>query len=137
MMIIVLKLLMIVIKHSASFLRCFISVTSSYSLLYFCLHIHLVSVCILLSLPLTNYSIAGLDYTAVSSTVTFQPNELSKTVQVSISDDSIYERKECFVGFLSNPVGGEILPGGSRAEIFIEDSSSRSTWSRWSIPHAC
>ena len=64
-------------------------------------------------------------------TVTFGPNELSKTVQVSISTDIVYEATERFNGHLSNPTGGEIAVGGEQANVFIVDKSGKliQTWS--------
>ena len=58
--------------------------------------------------------------------VTFQPNELSMTVQVPITEDTVYERMEHFSVQLSNPVGGEIVIGNDSADVFISDTSGKS-----------
>ncbi len=46
---------------------------------------------------------AGSDYTATSGTLTFNPGETSKTIQVTIIDDSIDESDETVTLTLSNP----------------------------------
>jgi hypothetical protein len=55
-------------------------------------------------------AIAGSDYTAVSGTLNFAPGELSKTVLISITDDSLFENaEETFTFNLSNPTGGALI----------------------------
>ena len=51
---------------------------------------------------------AGKDYTAASGTLTFNASEVSKTVQVSILNDNIFDRDETIRLTLSNPSGAEI-----------------------------
>ncbi|WP_227674504.1 Calx-beta domain-containing protein, partial [Psychrobacter jeotgali] len=46
---------------------------------------------------------AGLDYAATAGTVTFAPNEISKTVTVAIIDDNVAENNEDYSITLSNP----------------------------------
>ena len=58
-------------------------------------------------------------------TVTFGPNELSRTVQVPILTDAVYEATERFYGRLSSPSGGEIVVGGEQAEVFIADVNGK------------
>ena len=60
---------------------------------------------------------AGYDYTAQSGTLTFSAGETSKTVQVSIIDDSVDENYETFTLALSNPDGAEISDGEATGTI--------------------
>lgn len=54
---------------------------------------------------------AGLDYTAVSSTLTFAPGETSRTITVPILNDNVYEGAETFTINLSSPVNATIADG--------------------------
>src|SRR5262249_41087594 len=47
---------------------------------------------------------AGSDYTATSGTLTFAPGEITKTVSVVVSGDTLYETNETFRLDLSNSV---------------------------------
>jgi Ca2+-binding RTX toxin-like protein len=47
---------------------------------------------------------AGSDYTATTGTVTFEPNQISKTVNVSIAGDLNFEGNETFSVNLANPM---------------------------------
>jgi len=49
-------------------------------------------------------AVAGLDYTAVSGTLTFAPGQTSQSVAVPIFDDVLDEAAETFVLTLSDPV---------------------------------
>ena len=51
---------------------------------------------------------AGKDYTAMSGTLTFNSGETSKTVQVSIIDDTVDDKDETIQLSLSNASGAEI-----------------------------
>jgi hypothetical protein len=51
---------------------------------------------------------SGPDYTATSGTLTFAAGETSKTVNIPIFNDNIYEGNETFSVLLSNPSGGTI-----------------------------
>jgi hypothetical protein len=51
-------------------------------------------------------ALVGSDYTATSGTLTFTPGQVSKTVPVTIIDDSLAEDDETFTLILSNPTGG-------------------------------
>ena len=51
-------------------------------------------------------AIAGSDYTSASGTLTFNPGETSKTVLVTIINDSLAEDDETFTLNLSNATGG-------------------------------
>ncbi|WP_290645030.1 Calx-beta domain-containing protein, partial [Aquabacterium sp.] len=50
----------------------------------------------------------GKDFTATAGTLTFAPNELSKTITVAITNDSTYEGAESFKVQLSNATGAVI-----------------------------
>jgi hypothetical protein len=51
---------------------------------------------------------AGLDYTAVSGTLTFSPGEISKTITMAILDDALLEFNELFHVELSNSTNASI-----------------------------
>ena len=51
---------------------------------------------------------AGMDYTATSGTLTFMPGETSKTITITILDDTVYETLERFQVTLSNPAGAAL-----------------------------
>ena len=77
---------------------------------------------------------AGVDYTAVSGTLTFAAGETEKTVSVPVLDDADVEESETLTLVLSNPAGAtldrasatgtiddeEILPG-----LFVVDARAR------------
>ena len=48
---------------------------------------------------------AGTDYTAASDTLTFNPNETTKTIRVPVLRDTEHEPSETFTVELSNPTG--------------------------------
>lgn len=52
---------------------------------------------------------AGLDYTAVTGTVTFAPGETSKSITVPILNDAVYEGSETFNVNLSNPSSNAVI----------------------------
>ena len=54
---------------------------------------------------------AGSDYTAVSGTLTFAPDEYSKTVLITVKDDNFEDSGETFQLVLSNPTGGSHIHG--------------------------
>ena len=51
---------------------------------------------------------AGMDYTATLGTLTFMPGETSKTITITILDDTVYETLERFKVTLSNPAGAAL-----------------------------
>lgn len=50
-------------------------------------------------------AVAGSDYTATSGTVTFNPGEISQTIEIPITGDTINEGDEAFTVQLTNPIG--------------------------------
>lgn len=66
---------------------------------------------------------AGVDYTSVSGTLTFANGETTKTINITIADDSSYEGDETLGFNLSTPTGGATL-GTSSATITIVDDES-------------
>ncbi len=50
-------------------------------------------------------AIAGSDYTATSGTLTFGPNQLTRTISIPVLEDLTIEGNETFTVTLSNPVG--------------------------------
>ncbi|HEV8578898.1 MAG TPA: Calx-beta domain-containing protein [Thermoanaerobaculia bacterium] len=64
---------------------------------------------------------AGQDYTAVNSTLTFQPGETVKTILVSVKGDTTPETGELFSVLLSNPVNASILNGEGLGTIADDD----------------
>ena len=66
-------------------------------------------------------AIAGSDYTLVSSTLSFAPNETSKTFTVTIANDTAYEGSETFTANLSAPTNGATISTGT-ATVTINDN---------------
>jgi PKD repeat protein len=66
---------------------------------------------------------AGIDYTAVSGTLTFNPGDIFKTIPVLIVDDSVYEGDETFYVDLSNPANATIADGQGMGTIIDNDLS--------------
>jgi subtilisin-like proprotein convertase family protein len=54
---------------------------------------------------------AGSDYTATSGALTFSPGQMSKTVTVNVTGDTVLEPNETFVMNLSGAVGATISDG--------------------------
>ena len=50
----------------------------------------------------SNTAVEGRDYVAVSGTLTFHPNESSKTIEIPIIDDNVYEDSDRFQVYLEN-----------------------------------
>jgi glucose/arabinose dehydrogenase len=53
-------------------------------------------------------AIAGSDYTATTGTVTFEPNQVTRTIAVPITNDALGEGNETFNVTLSTPVGAAL-----------------------------
>ncbi|MGB5928962.1 MAG: Calx-beta domain-containing protein, partial [Cyclobacteriaceae bacterium] len=66
---------------------------------------------------------AGTDYTATSGTLTFNPGETSKSVDVSITDDALDEANETFVLNLSSASNATIADTQGLATITDNDSA--------------
>jgi CSLREA domain-containing protein len=65
---------------------------------------------------------AGVDYAPASGTLHFAPGETTKTVDITIIDDTLRENKESFRLTLSNPTGGIALGTKSTSEVQIDDN---------------
>jgi hypothetical protein len=64
----------------------------------------------------------GADYQAASGTLNFSMGEMSKTIQVPLLDDAVYEGNETFSVTLSNPVNMSLRQGQSTATGTIQDN---------------
>ena len=64
---------------------------------------------------------AGSDYTATSGTLTFAAGETSRTVAVTVLDDSVDEQSETFTLTLSNASGGNAYIADATATGTIEN----------------
>lgn len=65
---------------------------------------------------------AGSDYTASSGTLTFDDGVMSRSFNVPVIDDSVYESDETLGVALSNPGGGASLGTPSTATLTINDN---------------
>ena len=77
---------------------------------------------------------AGEDYTATSGTLTFLPNETSKTVSVPIIDDSVEDDGETFTLILSNPTVAVLADSRAIGTIRNSETSSALTASFRDVP---
>ncbi|HEX8335129.1 MAG TPA: Calx-beta domain-containing protein, partial [Pyrinomonadaceae bacterium] len=68
---------------------------------------------------------AGSDYTAASGTLTFAAGELTKSFNITIRQDNVYEGTENFTVTLSAPTGGALLAGPSSALVTLNDDESK------------
>ena len=68
---------------------------------------------------------AGTDYVATSGTAVFGPGEASKTINIPLIQDSLYEGNETLTFTLSNPTGTspEIMTHGATTITLIDDES--------------
>ncbi|MFM2345421.1 MAG: hypothetical protein RL654_174, partial [Pseudomonadota bacterium] len=62
-------------------------------------------------------ALAGADYVAQNGILTFAPGETTKTITVTILDDTVYEGPESFLVNLSSPTNSVILDGSGTATI--------------------
>ena len=67
---------------------------------------------------------SGTDFTPASGTLTFEPDETSKTVSVSTTGDSEEEEDETFALTLSNPDGATLGDATATGTIVDDDESS-------------
>ncbi len=65
---------------------------------------------------------SGSDYSATSSTLTFDPNDTSKTISVSVNGDLIDEENETFQVNLSNPINATIADATAVGTITDDDA---------------
>ncbi len=63
------------------------------------------------------------DYSGKAGTLTFAPNETSKTVTVAVVGDAVHENDETFTVDLSNAAGATILDGQGQGTILDDDAS--------------
>ncbi|MBD2186167.1 hypothetical protein H6G03_34785 [Planktothrix sp. FACHB-1375] len=69
-----------------------------------------------------NTAVAGSDYSFSTGTITFAPNETTKTIFVPIQSDTAYETTEKFAVTLSNPTNAEINDGVGEGTIIDNDN---------------
>jgi uncharacterized repeat protein (TIGR01451 family) len=67
-------------------------------------------------------ALAGSDYTAVISTLTFTNGETLQSVTVSLTDDALAECNEQFTTHLLNPTGGAIVLRNTNQPVMIFDN---------------
>jgi len=66
-------------------------------------------------------ALGGIDYISQSGTLTFPEGETSRSITISILDDSLVEGAENLFVQLSNAGGGAILAGSTNATVIILD----------------
>src|SRR5690606_8208750 len=71
---------------------------------------------------------SGSDYTATSGTLTFLAGETSKTIDVTIQGDALYENNEVFYVNLSDPVNANISDSQGQGTINNDDSAPAVTF---------
>src|SRR5204863_6535074 len=79
---------------------------------------------------------APADYTATSGTVTYNPGETNKTVNVQVQGDSLYELNENFTVNLSNPTNATITTATGTGTILDDDPPPSVTLSLSGSPMA-
>ena len=67
---------------------------------------------------------AAADYTATTGTLTFNPTETSKTIQIPILADSIDEANETFTVALSSPTNATVSTSSGTATMTITDDDA-------------
>ncbi|MBS1792678.1 MAG: hypothetical protein JSS81_02420 [Acidobacteria bacterium] len=68
----------------------------------------------------------GVDYNSASGTLTFNPGDTTKTFNVTICDDSVYELNQTFTATLSN-VAGAVLGTPNQATVTINNDDAAPT----------
>jgi hypothetical protein len=66
----------------------------------------------------------GLDYTAVSGTLVWEPGETDKTIAIAILDDRVFEANEMFSVLLENASAGATVPQQTRGRVVIVDDDT-------------
>ena len=69
-------------------------------------------------------ALAGSDYTTASATLSFDPGDTTKTINVAVLSDALVEGPETFTLTLSGPTNGTIVAGSGTATATISDSLS-------------
>jgi hypothetical protein len=75
----------------------------------------------------SGFAVAGQDYVAAEGDLVFAPNESSKTIQITIKEDAVYENGDIFRVVLSNPTGGAAVRQPSTAQVTITDDDPAPT----------
>lgn len=78
-------------------------------------------------------ALAGADYFATNGTLTFGSNELTKTISIAVTNDTIAEGDENFFFHITNPQGGAALGAISNATLTIKDDESSVTISNAAV----
>jgi hypothetical protein len=74
-------------------------------------------------------TVADADYTAASSTLTFNPGETSKTITVFVKGDGKVEQDETFSVKLLNPTNGKLAPNASTGTgTIVNDDHAQLLW---------
>jgi hypothetical protein len=73
------------------------------------------------------FATGGADYVASQGELTFAPNETTKTIEITIKEDAVYEESEIFYVVLSNPTGGAALRQPYGAQVTITDNDPAPT----------
>ncbi|HUP86156.1 MAG TPA: Calx-beta domain-containing protein [Acidimicrobiales bacterium] len=68
-------------------------------------------------------AVAGQDYQTTTQSLTFLPNETSKTVSVPVTGETVVESNESFEGVLSNSANASISTASAIATIVNDDGS--------------
>ena len=66
---------------------------------------------------------AGTDYVSTSGTLTFNPGDLTKNVDVTVNGDTLFEVNETFVLNLSNPINVVITDAQGTGTILDDDTA--------------
>jgi hypothetical protein len=69
-------------------------------------------------------AIAGSDYTAASGSLTFAPGETSKTIDITIASDDVWEANEAFRVVIGNASGAAIIDRSGSITISNDDARS-------------
>ena len=89
---------------------------------------HAATVPVSVTVKTTNgTAVAGSDYSAVDQVLVFAAGETSKTVVVTITNDSVFEGKEDYVVALSAPSGAILQSGAGSVTTTIADEANQNT----------